>query len=223
MPGQIGGRSVKWINRIELSQTESQHHLHFHDNKVLPMPVGPDQARAEKSWWYDPRYVPPFLHRWSTADIGLRYIINDLNVNSAIACPDHGEILDPAANTSGTSYTLRGYAYAGGGRRVTRVEVSFDDGITWMLADISYPEDGFRDIVHSDPVYGTLDFTDYDTCFCWCFWSFEASLGVLSSSAAVTVRCMDESLCLQPRNMYWNATGMMNNWLGPLLSLLFEC
>ena len=151
--------------------------------------------------------------------IGLRYIINELNVNSAIACPDHDEILDPAWDSS---YTLKGYAYAGGGRRITRVELSFDDGVTWILANISYPEDAFRDIVHSDPIYGTLDFTDYDTCFCWCFWSFEASLDRLGSSAAVMVRCMDESLCLQPRNMYWNATGMMNNWLGPLFSWLFD-
>jgi len=55
VPAQIGGRSVKWLSRIELSPIESQHYLHFHDNKVLPMPVGPDQARAEKKWWYDPR------------------------------------------------------------------------------------------------------------------------------------------------------------------------
>jgi len=26
------------------------------------------------------------------------------------------------------------------------------------------------------------------------------------------VRAMDESLVLQQRDMYWNATGMMNNW-----------
>jgi nitrate reductase (NAD(P)H) len=56
VPAQIGGRSVKWLNRIELSDVESQHHLHFHDNKVLPMSLGPDQARAEKNWWYDPRW-----------------------------------------------------------------------------------------------------------------------------------------------------------------------
>ena len=62
VPGQIGGRSVKWINRIELSQTESQHHLHFHDNKVLPTSIGPEQARAEKLWWYDPRFVLFFIH-----------------------------------------------------------------------------------------------------------------------------------------------------------------
>jgi nitrate reductase (NAD(P)H) len=56
VPSQIGGRSVKWLKKIELSDRESQHYLHFHDNKVLPMPVDPDRARAEKGWWYDPRY-----------------------------------------------------------------------------------------------------------------------------------------------------------------------
>lgn len=107
---------------------------------------------------------------------------------------------------------MRGYAYAGGGRRVTRVEISFDDGSTWSLANITYPEDLFRTVVHSDPIYGTLDLTDSDTCFCWCFWSFEASLQLLSTSAAIMVRCMDESMALQPSRMYWNPTGMMNNW-----------
>jgi nitrate reductase (NAD(P)H) len=110
------------------------------------------------------------------------------------------------------SYTLRGYAYAGGGRRVTRVEISFDDGGSWSLANITYPEDLFRAVVHSDPVYGTLDFTESDACFCWCFWSFEATFDILTKSDAVMVRCMDDSLALQPRDMYWNATGMMNNW-----------
>jgi nitrate reductase (NAD(P)H) len=27
VPGQIGGRSVKWLNRIEISGEESQHHV----------------------------------------------------------------------------------------------------------------------------------------------------------------------------------------------------
>jgi len=34
------------------------------------------------------------------------------------------------------SYTVRGYAYGGGGRRVTRVEVSLDEGATWTLAEM---------------------------------------------------------------------------------------
>ncbi len=33
-------------------------------------------------------------------------------------------------------YISRGYAYAGGGRRITRVELSLDDGHSWHLADM---------------------------------------------------------------------------------------
>lgn len=29
VPGQIGGRSVKWVKKIIVSDKESQHHLHF--------------------------------------------------------------------------------------------------------------------------------------------------------------------------------------------------
>ena len=213
VPSQIGGRSVKWLSRIELSRLESQHHLHFHDNKVLPMPLGPDRARAEKQWWHDPRfeatktilYLPP-------ENYFNRYIIRDLNVNSAIACPNHDEILDTTDQPPNATYTLRGYAYAGGGRRVTHVEISSDDGDTWSMANISYPEDLFRSVTHFDPVYGNLDLTEFDTCFCWCFWSFDIEISVLKTSQAVMVRSMDESLALQPRDMYWNPTGMMNNW-----------
>lgn len=92
------------------------------------------------------------------------------------------------------------------------MEISVDDGTCWSLADITYPEDLYRSVVHSDPIYGVLDLTDSDMCFCWCFWSFEVTYETLRKSDVVMVRCMDESLALQPRDMYWNATGMMNNW-----------
>ncbi|KAG2156769.1 uncharacterized protein EDB93DRAFT_1307360 [Suillus bovinus] len=199
VPGQIGGRSVKWLRRIEISDRESQHHLHFWDNKLLPTQVMPDQARAEKHWWYDPRYL-----------------ITELNVNSVIAKPSHNEKLyiDKTPNENGTiaSYPIRGYAYSGGGRRVTRVEVSLDQGDTWTLGNIEYPEDKFREMRHQDPFYGTLDATERDTSFCWCFWTFDVSHDVLASCDALMVRAMDEGLALQPRDMYWHALGMMNNW-----------
>ena len=51
VPGQIGGRMVKWLDRIEVSDKESQHFLHFRDNKVLPTQVTADQARTEEHWW----------------------------------------------------------------------------------------------------------------------------------------------------------------------------
>ncbi|KAJ9115229.1 hypothetical protein QFC20_001096 [Naganishia adeliensis] len=178
-PGNIGGRMVKWLTKIQVSHEESQHYLHFWDNKLLPTQVMPEEARAERKWWYDPRYI-----------------INELNTNSAIAKPDHNE----------------GYAYSGGGRRINRVEISIDDGTTWQLAEISYPEDLYRAVIHEDEVYGKLDLTDRDTCFCWCFWSFPIATNDLKDSPAVMVRAMDEGLSGQPRDMYWNATSMMNNW-----------
>ena len=58
----------------------------------------------------------------------------ELNVNSAIAKPDHNEKL--YIDKTPASYPIQGYAYAGGGRKVTRVEVSLDEGETWTLANM---------------------------------------------------------------------------------------
>ncbi|THU96327.1 hypothetical protein K435DRAFT_858637 [Dendrothele bispora CBS 962.96] len=193
IPGQIGGRSVKWLKSIEISAEESQHHLHYFDNRILPMQLSPEQARAEKQWWYDSRYL-----------------INELSVNSAIAKPDHGEELRVTAPEA--VYEIRGYAYTGGGRRVTRVEVSLDDGKTWALSEIAYPEDNYRHSSHTDDIYGTLDLTERDTYFCWCFWSFGVPVKDLMNTPCITVRAMDESGNMQPRDMYTNATSMINNW-----------
>ncbi|KAG7529194.1 hypothetical protein FFLO_05748 [Filobasidium floriforme] len=192
-PGQIGGRMVKWLTKIEVSHQESQHYLHFWDNKVLPTQVMPEEARAEKKWWYDPRYI-----------------INELNTNSAIAQPDHDEVIN--LDTLGSEYTVKGYAYSGGGRRVNRIEVSLDEGTTWKLAEIFYPEDLYRAVAYQDETYGHLDLTDRDTCFCWCFWSFKIPSSDLKTTPAIMVRAMDEGLSGQPQEMYWNATSMMNNW-----------
>ncbi|GAA5907038.1 hypothetical protein JCM5296_006574 [Sporobolomyces johnsonii] len=197
VPGQIG-RSVKWLKKIEISDKESQHHLHFWDNKVLPTTLMPEQARNERDWWYDPRYI-----------------INDLNVNSAIAHPAHDEKLVVPALTAGTpspTYTVEGYVYAGGGRRVTRVEVTLDDGETWTLCELNYPEDQYRTMPYQGRVWGEIDLASRDECFCWAFWKCQIPVDKLADSGCIAVRGMDESLHLQGKTMYWNPTGMMNNW-----------
>ena len=71
--------------------------------------VSPEMSAQDKKWWTDERYA-----------------IYDLNVNSVAVYPQHEEILDLAS--AGLMYTAKGYAYAGGGRRITRVEVSLDKG-----------------------------------------------------------------------------------------------
>jgi len=71
--------------------------------------VTPEMSAAEPAWWRDDRYA-----------------IYDLNVNSAVVYPQHNEVLNPSSDTQ--EYTVKGYAYSGGGRRVTRVEISLDSG-----------------------------------------------------------------------------------------------
>lgn len=135
--------------------------------------------------------------------------------------PEHDEKIEIDPNQTERTYNLRGYAYAGGGRRVNRVEYSLDGGYLWNLANVNYPEDLFRknlskppvssddDDVDDDPTWGTWDVCERETCFCWCFWNVEVKLMSLSTSKVIIVRAMDSSLASQPRDMYWNPTGMM--------------
>lgn len=183
VPGQIGGRMVKWLNRIEVSHKESQHHLHFWDNKLLPTQVTADQARKEEHWWYDPKYI-----------------INDLNVNAAVTVPGHDTTIDISSHEKMTS--IAGYAYTGGGKRVHRVEISLDDGITWNLAELEWPEDLYRTVsIKNHPFYGTLDLTETEMSFSWCFWKIEISKEVIGNSHSISVRATDEGLASMPRDM----------------------
>jgi len=64
--------------------------------------VDPDEAAKNEHWWKDERYA-----------------IYDLSPNSATAFPAHDEKLELAKAPE--YYKMRGYAYSGGGRRITRV------------------------------------------------------------------------------------------------------
>ncbi|KAL4915555.1 hypothetical protein BDW62DRAFT_219339 [Aspergillus aurantiobrunneus] len=191
VPGQIGGRSVKWLKKLIITDAPSDNWYHIYDNRVLPTMVTPDMSSQDPSWWRDDRYA-----------------IYDLNVNSAAAYPQHKEVLDLA--TAGPLYTAKGYAYAGGGRRITRVEISLDKGKSWRLANIEYAEDKYRDF--EGTLYGgRVDMSWRETCFCWSFWSLDIPVSDLGNSDALLVRAMDEALSLQPKDMYWSVLGMMNN------------
>lgn len=192
IPGQIGGRSVKWIKRLIVTAEPSDNWYHIYDNRVLPTMVDPDESAKNPKWWMDERYA-----------------IYDLSPNAAIAFPAHDEKLSiaPAAK----SYNVRGYAYSGGGRRVTRCEVSLDKGKTWRLANIDYAEDRYRAYEDKNLFGGRLDMDWRETSFCWCFWNLDIATDELKDASDILVRAMDESMCIMPRDMYWSVLGMMNN------------
>ena len=191
IPGQIGARSVKWLKKLIITEGPSDNWYHIYDNRVLPTMISPEESANNPKWWVDERYA-----------------IYDLSPNSAMVYPAHEEQV--CLVNGPEKYRAKGYAYAGGGRRVTRVEVSLDKGRTWRLADIDYPEDRYRD-VEKDLFGGRLDMQWRETCFAWCFWSYDIPVSKLKEAKDLLVRAMDEAMNIQPRDMYWSVLGMMNN------------
>ncbi|KAJ3677050.1 hypothetical protein LUZ60_002774 [Juncus effusus] len=177
IPGFIGGRMVKWLKRIIVTTQESDNYYHYKDNRVLPSHVDAELANAE-AWWYKPEFI-----------------INELNINSVITTPGHDEILPINAFTTQTPFTMRGYAYSGGGKKVTRVEVTLDGGETWMVCALDHQEKPNK----------------YGKYWCWCFWSVEVEGLDLLGAKEIAVRAWDESLNTQPEKLIWNVMGMMNN------------
>ncbi|KAJ7216157.1 nitrate reductase [Mycena rebaudengoi] len=193
IPGQIGGRSVKWLKRIVVSAAPSDNWYHIYDNRVLPTMVSPEASANLPDVWRDERYA-----------------IYDLNTNSATVYPAHHESI--SVSDALETYKFRGYAYAGGGKRVTRLEVTLDQGKTWMLANLTYPEDEYRRAPKNETLYGgCLDMSWREACFCWCFWDLDIALEQLQHARDVMIRAMDDSMMVQPRDMYWSVLGMMNN------------
>ncbi|BFG19173.1 hypothetical protein CerSpe_054470 [Prunus speciosa] len=177
IPGFIGGRMVKWLKRIVVTTPESDNYYHYKDNRVLPSHVNAELANAE-AWWYKPEYI-----------------INELNINSVITTPSHEEILPINSWTSQRPYTMKGYAYSGGGKKVTRVEVTMDGGDTWQVCTLDHQEKPNK----------------YGKYWCWCFWSLEVEVLSLIVAKEIAVRAWDETQNTQPEKLIWNVMGMMNN------------
>ncbi|CAL5021197.1 unnamed protein product [Urochloa decumbens] len=177
VPGCTAGRMVKWLRRIVVTADESDNYYHYRDNRFLPSHVDAKLADAE-GWWYKPEYV-----------------INEMNVNSVITTPGHGDILPINATTTQSAYTVKGFAYSGAGKKVTRVEVTLDGGETWLLCALDHTEKP----------------TKYGKYWCWCFWSVDVEVASLLASKEIAVRAWDQSLNTQPENLTWNLMGMMTN------------
>ena len=87
IPGYIGGRMIKWLSEVSVTSEESDNHFHYMDNRVLPEFVDAERATAE-GWWYKPDFI-----------------INELNINSAIAFPGHQETVRALGHRKGPRLT----------------------------------------------------------------------------------------------------------------------
>ncbi|KAI7885045.1 molybdopterin binding oxidoreductase [Lichtheimia hyalospora FSU 10163] len=199
IPGCIGGRSVKWLGCIEATDKESTNPFHNGDNKVFPTQVKSAEQATEEKWWPRPEYT-----------------LYDLNINSIISTPNHDERI--MLHNLQETYTARGYAYTGGNRRITRVEISLDSGKTWLLATLHCPPSH-----QIAAAYGQLTGPSYyqaSRYWSWTLWHVDLEVADLVRADEMVVRAWDESQNTQPENLTWNLMGMMNNcWFRVKLSL----
>jgi hypothetical protein len=77
---------------------------------------------------------------------------------------------------------------AGGGRKVIRVEVSLNDGKSWVLCDLKHPEEP----------------TKYGKYWCWCFWQIGVDIMDLMKCKEIVVRAWDAAMNTQPQHLTWN-------------------
>ncbi|XP_076650743.1 sulfite oxidase [Halictus rubicundus] len=109
VPGVVGARCVKWLDKIILSKEESQSQWQQGDYKGF----SPNTD-------------------WDNVDFSMAPAIQEMPVISAICTP---EALDTVKVNDG-KINVKGYAWSGGGRKTIRVDVSNDQGNTWHTANL---------------------------------------------------------------------------------------
>ncbi|GAM17265.1 hypothetical protein SAMD00019534_004400 [Acytostelium subglobosum LB1] len=169
-PGIIGARSVKWLDKITVSSTESESFFQRRDYKIFHN--GIDWDNVEKNWDNHPS-------------------LQELSVQSAICVPaPNSRLFLP--------FTLYGYATAGGGRKIERVDISLDGGQTWDLAELMGENKG--------------------PCSRYWAWTlFRYTIKSIDSKVAkkinIVCRAWDSASNTQPKFVgdIWNLRGVMNN------------
>eukprot|EP00177_Eucheuma_denticulatum_P002491 GFKZ01004477.1.p1 GENE.GFKZ01004477.1~~GFKZ01004477.1.p1 ORF type:complete len:896 (+),score=134.07 GFKZ01004477.1:187-2874(+) len=183
VPGFVGGRSVKWLQRVTVSATSSQNFYHFHDNRIMPPFVDAERA-TDEGWWFREEFI-----------------YNELNVNSIIVHPTHEQTV--MLSSQNESITVKGFGLSGGGRKVTRVEMTLDNGKNWRLCNLRYPEEKYS----AAPTYFRY--------YCWMFFEIKLSakelVEIARSGGEIRSRAWDSSSNVQPLEHTWNVLGHGNN------------
>ena len=107
VPGHIGARSIKWVDRVTAQDRPSDSFFQQGAYRLLPADTDTDHTRP-----------------------GDGVALGAVALNSEILRPDDGDKV-PAGAT-----TVAGYAFAGDDRTVVRVDVTVDGGATWVQADL---------------------------------------------------------------------------------------
>ncbi|KAF1989821.1 hypothetical protein K402DRAFT_390794 [Aulographum hederae CBS 113979] len=120
VPGHVAARSVKWVNKITLSDEESTSQWQRRDYKCF----GPNQG-PNPDWDSAP----------SIQEMPVQSALTSLKYISAHSSQSQRKWLQ-AYGLEEDSVLLSGYAFSGGGREIVRVDISADDGRSWQQAEL---------------------------------------------------------------------------------------
>jgi sulfite oxidase len=157
VPGYIGARSVKWLERIEVRSRPWEGYFQHVAYRLLPPDGKPGPGAG----------MP----------LGL------VALNSDVLSPANGETV------AAGPVEVRGYAFAGGERHVTRVDVSVDGGASWSQAEL------LEDL---GP---------------WAWRQWRMTVDLAPGEHEILVRAWDSSAATQPEEhaTLWNPKGYVNN------------
>jgi len=108
VPGYIGARSVKWLERVTAQRAPSANYFQAVAYHVLPATVEPSETNAARGISLGP-----------------------VSLSCEILRPGDDEVVP------GGQVPVSGYAHVGADRTVVRVDVSADFGRTWCQAELS--------------------------------------------------------------------------------------
>ncbi|KAI9275646.1 Oxidoreductase, molybdopterin-binding domain-containing protein [Phascolomyces articulosus] len=171
VPGYIGARSVKFLKSIRIQNKESSAYYQQHDYKILPENVA-NNKQAEEYWSITPA-------------------IGEYNVQSFVCDPPEG-LVDAPVLANAQPVKVQGYALSGGGRSIQRVDVSGDDGNSWVHAELQCQPADER----------TSSYT-----WSWTLWT--ASVHVKPGIRLVS-RAVDSAGNIQQEFPVWNLRGVLN-------------
>jgi len=175
VPGHVGVRNVKWVHSIVLSKEE---------------------AKGDWQRGLNYKVLPPGALNASGIDISKLPAMQESSVFSGITHIENNE--------DNNTIDCHGWAFAGGGRGIARVDISTDNGKTWCVSEVNQ---GHQQKLGQE--------------WAWVFWEANDIPAKASNESnkdgekeiMVISRAVDKAYNYQPENAnyIWNMRGLGNN------------
>lgn len=176
VPGYAAVRNVKWLSKIELAATE-----------------------ADGAWQRGLNYktLPPNVTDAKTVNLDEMPSMTEVSLFSGIT---ETKVASTPETKPGDLVSVKaaGWAWAGGGRNVVRVDLTGDDGDSWVPATLTEGKD-----------------QRFGRAWAWVFWECENITAVVRPDGKVHLasKAVDMAFNVQPESSdhTWNVRGLGNN------------